>query len=52
MIEVRLKSQQESYEGTILDGELYDNTLMVYDALLLCGEPVGHLNLISKTRRS
>ena len=48
MIEVKINLNKKAYEGTILDGELYDNTLMVYDALLVCGEPVGHLNLFGR----
>jgi hypothetical protein len=48
MFEVKINLNKKAYEGTILDGELYDNTLMVYDALLVCGEPVGHLNLYGR----
>jgi hypothetical protein len=48
MIEVKLRLSKKAHEGTILDGELYENTLMVYDALLVCGEPVGHLNLFGR----
>lgn len=45
MFEVKINLNKRAYEGTILDGELYDNTLMIYDALLINGEPVGHLGL-------
>mgnify|MGYP001189266430 FL=1 len=48
MIPVKLRLSRKVYEGTILDGELYENTLMVYDALLVCGEPIGHLNLLGR----
>jgi hypothetical protein len=48
MIEVKINLNKKAYEGTILDGELYDNTLMVYDALLINGIPVGHLNLYQR----
>ena len=48
MIEVKLRLNKRVYEGTILDGELYEGTLMVYDALLVCGEAVGHLNLFGR----
>ena len=48
MIPVKLRLSRTVYEGTILDGELYENTLMVYDALLVCGEPIGHLNLLGR----
>src|SRR6056300_543656 len=52
MIEVKIRLNKRVYEGTILDGELYENTLMVYDALLVCGNPVGHLNLIERLREA
>ena len=45
MFEVKINLNRKAYEGTILDGELYENTLMVYDALLVNGKPVGHLIL-------
>jgi hypothetical protein len=48
MIPVNINLPQKSYEGTILDGELYENTLFVYDALLINGEPIGHLNLYDR----
>jgi hypothetical protein len=45
MFEVKINLNKKAYDGTILDGELYENTLMVYDALLVNGNPVGHLIL-------
>ena len=45
MFEVKINLNRKAYEGTILDGELYDNTLMVYDSLLVNGSMVGHFNL-------
>ena len=48
MIEIKINLNKKAYEGTILDGELYDTTLMVYDALLIHGVPVGHLNLYQR----
>jgi len=48
MIEVKIRLNKKAYEGTILDGELYQDTLMVYDALLVCGNPVGHMNLFQR----
>jgi hypothetical protein len=48
MFEVKINLNKKAYEGTILDGELYDNTLMVYDALLINGMPVGHMNLYER----
>ena len=48
MIDVSINLPKKAYEGTILDGELYENTLMVYDALLINGVPVGHLDLYKR----
>jgi hypothetical protein len=48
MIEIKINLNKKAYEGTILDGELYDTTLMVYDAILINGAPVGHLNLYQR----
>ena len=48
MIDVSINLPKKAYEGTILDGELYENTLMIYDALLINAAPVGHLNLYQR----
>ena len=48
MFEVKINLNRKAYDGTILNGELYDNTLMVYDAILINGAPVGHLNLYER----
>ena len=48
MTPVSINLPKKAYEGTILDGELYDNTLFVYDALLISGEGVGQLNLTGR----
>ena len=45
MIEVKINLNKNAYQGTILDGELYENTLMVYDSILVNGELVAHQNL-------
>ena len=44
MFEVSISLRRPAYEGTILEGELYESTLMVYDAILVHGQPVGHMN--------
>lgn len=44
MFEVSISLRRPAYEGTILDGELYEDTLMVYDALIINGKPIGHMN--------
>ena len=48
MFEVSLNMKKDVYEGTILDGELYENTLMVYDAVLVCGKSVWNENLLDR----
>lgn len=48
--EVKLNLPRKAFEGTILDGELYENTLMVYDAVRVSGVPVFHLNLNERSR--
>ena len=35
MFEVPLNLKKDVYDGTILDGELYENTLMIYDAVIV-----------------
>lgn len=52
MIEVSLRLKKSAYEGTILDGELYGNTLMVYDAVLVCGQSVWNCTLLERLRAS
>jgi len=48
MFEVSLNLKKSVYDGTILDGELYENTLMVYDAVLVCGKTVWNENLLDR----
>jgi hypothetical protein len=48
MFEVPINLKKSAYEGTILDGELYDGTLMVYDAVRVNGESVWDLNLMKR----
>ena len=48
MFEVPINLKKSAYEGTILYGELYDGTLMVYDAVRVNGESVWDLNLMKR----
>ena len=48
MFEVSLNLKKDVYDGTILDGELYENTLMIYDAVLVCGKTVWNENLLDR----
>ena len=45
MFEVPSNLKKSAYDGTILDGELYEDTLMVYDAVWVNGESVWNRNL-------
>ena len=48
MFEVPLRLGKSAHDGTILDGELYENTLMVYDALLVNGHSIWNMNLLER----
>lgn len=48
MFEVSLNLKKEVYNGTILDAELYENTLMIYDAVLISGKSVWSDNLLDR----
>ena len=48
MFEVSLNLKKSVYDGTILDGELYENTLMIYDAVLVGGKSVWNSNLLDR----
>ena len=48
MFKVSINLKKDVYEGTILDGELYENTLMVYDAIRVCGKSVWDSNLLDR----
>jgi hypothetical protein len=48
MFTCSLNFRRPIYEGTILEGELYENDFMIYDCLLTCGEVVGNKNLLDR----
>jgi hypothetical protein len=52
MFEVKINLKKSAYDGTILDGELYEGTLMVYDALLVSGKSVWDMGLIQRLEQS
>ena len=52
MFEVSINLKKSAYEGTILDGELYEDTLMVYDAVMVCGQSVWNHTLIDRLEAS
>lgn len=52
MFEVSLNLKKSAYDGTVLDGELYEDTLMVYDAVLVCGQSVWNKSLMDRLEAS
>ena len=52
MFEVPINLKKNAYDGTILDGELYDDTLMVYDAVLVAGQSVWNKTLTERLEAS
>jgi|TARA_B110000503_G_C7148931_1_gene414258 hypothetical protein len=52
MFEVSINLKKNAYEGTILDGELYGDTLMVYDAVLVAGQSVWNNTLTDRLEAS
>jgi len=38
------------YDGTIMEGEMYENTFMVYDILLECGKVVGNVDFLTRLK--
>ena len=48
MFQVPINLKKDVYDGTILDGELYENTLMIYDAVIVSGKTVWNSNLLDR----
>lgn len=44
MFEIRVNLKKKAFDGTILDGELYENEYMIYDAVMVNGQCIGGLN--------
>lgn len=51
MFKAPLNFRKKAFDGTILDGELYEDKFLVYDALMIDGYPVGHLNFLSRLEK-
>jgi hypothetical protein len=51
MFEAPINFRRKIFDGTILDGELYENQFLVYDALTIDGYPVGHLDFLSRLEK-
>ena len=52
MFEVSINLKKSAYEGTILDGELYEDTLMVYDAVMISGQSLWNNSLLDRLEAS
>lgn len=48
MFEVALNLPRGAYDGTILDGELYENTLLLYDGVMINGNGFAHCNFLDR----
>jgi len=48
MFELKLRFPKSAYEGTLLDGELYEDKFMVYDVVVAEGHHVGHKNFLDR----
>jgi hypothetical protein len=48
MIDVSVNFRRPAYNGTILDGELYEDTLLVYDAIIINNEKIGELDFLDR----
>ena len=44
----QLHCKSSVFDGTILDGELYGDTFLVYDTVMIEGTVVGHLDLMKR----
>ena len=48
MTETKFKFPKYAFDGTLFDGELYEDRFMVYDILVNRGQNVGHLNFLKR----
>ena len=48
MFQVQLNLPKAAYDGTVLDGELYENNFMVYDGVAVSGNGIAHLNFLDR----
>jgi mRNA guanylyltransferase len=45
-----LNFRKSVYDGTILEGEMYGDTFMIYDILIACGEVVGNTDFLARLK--
>jgi len=50
MFSCPLNFRKPVYDGTIMEGEMYENTFMVYDILLECGKVVGNADFLTRLK--
>lgn len=48
MFECSLNFRKPVYDGTILEGELYEDMFMIYDCLTISGSVVGNTNFVDR----
>jgi len=48
MFEVSLNLPRGAYDGTILDGELYENTFLLYDGVIINGNYFAHCHFMDR----
>ena len=50
MFSCPLNFRKPVYDGTIMEGEMYGDTFMIYDMLLECGKVVGNMDFLSRLK--
>ena len=48
MFSCPLNFRKSVYDGTIVEGEMYEDTFMIYDILIACGDVVGNRDFLSR----
>ncbi|QIG59975.1 hypothetical protein [Dishui Lake phycodnavirus 4] len=48
MFETKIRFSKNTYDGTLFDGELYDDKYMIYDVVVANGKHIGHMNFLDR----
>lgn len=48
MFETKIRFSKNTYDGTLFDGELYEDKYMIYDIVVANGKHIGHLNFLDR----
>jgi len=48
MFETKIRFSKNTYDGTLLDGELYEDKFMIYDVVVANGKHIGHMNFLER----